>query len=329
MKTKYYLAAFTVIAAFSFVACQKDEDPKEEQTTTTTTGTPAADAKSLARTDFNEMYKAAAVAGFTWNGNTTDCDAGTLSQEIFDKALLRIKYFRKAAGLSNTGIVMTPALSAKSQQNALMIKANNALSHTPPNTWKCYTADGAEAAQKGNIALGVSDVNNIGLWMQDEGSGNEKVGHRRWILYSRATQFGFGCTNSSGSLWVINSGAGSTALPTKTPAYIAWPPKGFVPRDVVYPRWSLSIPAPSYPYQVDFTNATVKMADANGKNVPLTIEYANPIESSYMGDNTLTWRPSGINLTLNTDQNFTVTVSNVMVGGTAKKYEYTVTIFKP
>lgn len=328
MKTKLYLSALIVMGAFVFVACQKDDTKEEPATTTTTTAQPL-DAKSQARADFNDMYKNAAVAAFTWNGKVEDCNPGTLSQDVLDKALLRIKYFRKAAGLSNTGIVMTPALNAKCQWNALMIKSNNALSHFPPNTWKCYNPDGAEAAGKGNIALGASDVNNIRLWMEDEGSNNKEVGHRRWILYSRADQFGFGCTNTSGTLWVINSGSGSLPLPKKTPAYVAWPPKGFVPRDVVFPRWSLSIPAPSYPYQVDFTEATVEMTDANGADVTLTIEYANPIESTYAGDNTLTWRPTGINTTSNADQKYTVKVSNVKVGGVSTDYEYEVTIFKP
>lgn len=326
MKTKHYLSALVIVGAFVFVACQKDDDSTEKETPTTTTPLTA---KDLARADFNTMYKAADVTGFTWNGNVTDCNPGTLSQAVLDKALLRLKYFRKAAGLSNADITMDAALNTKCQYDALMTKANNMLSHAPLSTWKCYSAEGADAAANGNIAMGVSDVENINLWMEDEGSNNARVGHRRWMLYSRATKFGFGCTESSATLWVINSGAGTSALPAKTPAYIAWPPKGFVPRDVVYPRWSLSVPAPTYPYQVDFTNATVVMTRADGTNVPLTIEFANPIESTYRGDNTITWRPTGINLATDADHKYTVKVSNVLVSGVAKDYQYDVTIFKP
>jgi hypothetical protein len=327
MKIKHCLQVSFMVGLLTFVACQKEETKEETKPTTTTGG--VTDAKELARQDFVSMYAGSDVASFTWNGNTTNCNAGTLPQEVLDKAMLRIKYFRKAAGLSNDAISMNAVYNAKSQQAALMMKANNSLSHVPPTTWSCYTADGAEAAQKGNIAFGVSDVENINLWVEDEGSNNKEVGHRRWILYSRATQFGFGSTSNTATLWVINSGVGSSALPAGTPEYVAWPPKGFVPRDVVYPRWSLSIPAPTYPYQVDFTQATVVMKDPAGAEVPLTIEYANPIQQTYAGDNTLTWRPSGIQTSLDTDQKYSVKVSNVLVGGSPKTYEYDVTIFKP
>jgi hypothetical protein len=50
-----------------------------------------------------------------------------------------------------------------------MIKANGRLSHTPPNTWKCYTEDGYLAANKGNISFGMSDVKTLmGGWKMQE-----------------------------------------------------------------------------------------------------------------------------------------------------------------
>ncbi len=334
MKITHTLQIATAVCLLAFVACQK-EDSKDDNTTTTsttsTTGTTNAPltAKDLARQDFNTMYVGSAVPAFTWNGNTGSCAAGTLSQDVLDKALLRLKYFRKAAGLPNDGIVMNPTLNAKCQQAALMFKANNSISHFPPNTWSCYTADGAEAAGNGNIAFGVSDVENINLWIEDEGDNNTEVGHRRWMLYSRASDFGFGCTNSTGTLWVINDNVADLPLPATTPEYVAWPPKGFVPRDVVYPRWSLSVPAPSHPYQVNFTQAAVVVKNAAGAELPVLIEYATPISNSYAGDNTITFKPDGIVLNSDADQQYSVKVSNVMVNGVAKTYEYDVTIFKP
>jgi hypothetical protein len=322
MKMKPYLFLAFVIGTVTFNGCKKDDGSTETETTAPT------DPKAVALKDYKEMYLASSVTAFTWNGNTANCEAGTLNQDLLNKVLLRIKYYRKAAGLSNEGISLDAALNAKCQQDALMTKANGTLSHSPDASWKCYTADGALAAQKGNIAIGASDIQNIDLWIEDNGTGNERVGHRRWMLFSRASQFGFGCTNSSGTLWVIN-GNGTGALPASTPKYVAWPPKGFVPRDVVYDRWSLSIPAAAYPFQVDFTTATVTMTNAGGANVPLTIEYANPIESTYRGDNTITWKPTGINLSSSSDQKYSVKVANVKVGGVAKTYEYDVTIFKP
>jgi hypothetical protein len=275
-----------------------------------------------------DMYVGSAVTSFSWNGNIANCVQGTLSQDVLDKTLLRIKYFRKLAGLPIDKITMEADLNAKCQRNALMIKANGRLSHTPPNTWKCYTEDGYLAANKGNISFGMSDVKNIDGWMEDAGSNNIEVGHRRWILFSNASKFGFGCTESSGTLWVINS-ISSFALPAATPEYIAWPPKGYLPRQVVYPRWSLGVPYGAYPFQVDFTNATVTMKNAAGANVPATVISRTSISSSYGGDNTIVWEPTGVDLNSNFDQKYTVTVSNVMVGGSAKSYTYDVTVFNP
>jgi uncharacterized protein YkwD len=327
-KTTHYLGALAVVAALVFVACQKDDDSGDDGTTTTTSSTTLS-AKDQAKADYNSMYKASAVTGFTWNGKVADCNPGTLTQTTLDKALLRIKYFRKLAGLPNDKITMETSLSTKCQYNALMIKANNQLSHFPPSTWSCYSDEGKDAAGNGNIAIGASDIDNIDLWMEDEGSNNAEIGHRRWILYSRATKFGFGCTNSSGTLWVINGFTGGNPLPAKTPKYMAWPPKGYVPNDVVYPRWSLSVPAPSHPFMVDFTNATVEMTNPNGDPVALTIEHADEGGGSSYGDNTIIWRPQGINLTSTADQKYTVMVKNVLVSGVATNYTYDVIIFKP
>lgn len=326
MNKKHILWGVMAISLF-FITCKKDDG--ESSTTTTTTTSGVLTAKEQAQKDYMDMYVGSAVTGYTWNGNTANCAAGTLSQDLQNKTLLRIKYFRKLAGLPNDKITMEADLSAKCQDNALMIRANNAIDHQPPTNWKCYTADGALAAGKGNISFGTSDVKNIDAWMQDAGSNNMEVGHRRWILFSNATKFGIGFTESSGTLWVINGLPSPYSLPAATPEYIAWPPKGFVPRQVVYPRWSLGVPATSYPFQVDFTNATVTMVNAAGTTVPLNVIYRNPISNSYGGDNTISWEPTGVDLNSNFDQKYTVTVANVMVNGTAKSYTYDVTIFNP
>ncbi len=89
------------------------------------------------------------------------------------------------------------------------------------------------------------------------------------------------------------------------------------------------MPYGAYPFQVDFTNATVTMKNAAGANVPATVISRTSISSSYGGDNTIVWEPTGVDLNSNFDQKYTVTVSNVMVGGSAKSYTYDVTVFNP
>lgn len=314
----------------TFITCKKESSNDTGATTTGTTSTTtgALSARDQAKADYTNMYLGSAVVGFAWNGSTATCTPGTLSQDILDKALLRIKYFRKAAGVPSGKITMEADLSAKCQQNALMIKANNNLSHNPPTSWTCYTEAGKEAAASGNIALGASDVQNMDLWMEDGGTGNERVGHRRWILFSNASKFGFGSTDRSGTLWVINNDA-DFILPAGTPEFIAWPPQGYVPKQVVYPRWSFSVPMGSFPFQADFTNAVVTMKNDAGAAVSLNVISRTNISNSYVGDNSITWEPTGINLTSDADVKYTVSISNVMVNGVSKSYQYDAIIFAP
>lgn len=329
MNKKHTLWGVMAISLF-FITCKKDDgDSTSTTTSTTSTTSTALTAKELAQKDYTDMYLGSAVTGFAWNGNTASCVAGTLPQDLLNKTLLRIKYYRKMAGLPIDKITMETDLSAKCQANALMIRSNNSISHAPPASWKCYTDEGALAAAKGNISMGTSDVKNIDAWMQDAGTNNLEVGHRRWILFSNATKFGIGFTESSGTLWVINGLPSPYSLPAATPEYIAWPPKGLIPRQVVYPRWSFGVPATSYPFQVDFTKATVTMVNANGTIVTPNVIYRNPISSSYGGDNTISWEPVGVDLNSNFDQKYTVTVDSVMVNGIPKNYKYDVTIFNP
>ena len=73
-----------------------------------------------------------------------------------------------------------------------MMSANNSFSHTPPDTWTCYTANGAQAAGASNIALGTYGPLSVDAFMRDSGGGNQIVGHRRWFHYSRAISMGTG-----------------------------------------------------------------------------------------------------------------------------------------
>jgi hypothetical protein len=205
--------------------------------------------------------------------------------------------------------------------------ANNSLSHTPPTTWKCYSTEGYTAAGQSNIALGSPSYHSsktITGWIDDGGAGNETVGHRRWELFSRAKEYGLGCTTGSSVLHCIEHTG--DALPANAPAYIAYPP-AFIPQDLVFSRWSLGVTNPvSFYSGVVLTNATVKMTDSKGVDVPLTIISKN--DNGY-GDQTLVWVPTDINTTSTTDEVYNVVVDNFTLNGVKKKYEYKVTIFKP
>jgi uncharacterized protein YkwD len=260
----------------------------------------------------------------TWTGNQASCVAGDTPQSLKDATLARINFFRAMAGVP-ADITFNATYNAHAQKAALMMAANRELDHTPPTSWKCYSTEGAQAAGKSNLSSS-SGVGSIDSFMRDAGSNNGPVGHRRWILFPRTRQMGTGHAfyqtggGSAGVLWVIDSGAVKGARPATRDAYVAWPPRGFVPNALVHGRWSFSLDG------AKFSTATVTLS-RNGAVLPVKLE---PVKNGY-GENTLVWlandmsngstwpRPSA-------DQPVDVTVSNVIVGGQVRSYSYRVTI---
>ena len=298
---------FVLVTCF-VVSCKKDSS--------TTTPDPVVTERDRILNLYTTDYLGSTVTDCGWTGNVTSCTPGTISADAQAKTLLRIKYFREMA-LLPTDVSFLAANDAKCQQAALMMHANNALSHTPPTTWSCYTADGATAAGSSNIALGMHTSGAVSGFINDFGTGNEVVGHRRWLLYSKARVLGHGSTSNASAIWVFGN---QSVTPLFTPEFIAWPPKGYVPAPVVYARWSFGIPGAS------FAGATVTMKDPN--NTAMTTSIISSTDNGY-GDNTIVWVPTGVNTSSAADLTYHVTIGNVTLGGTTHNYSYDVTIIKP
>ena len=297
---KYSLSVI-LATTLLFMGCKKKTQPTPEPT-----------AREIAVEDYNTNYLGSAVPNTGWTGNTANCNAGSLPQTTHDKVIQRINYFRRLVGL-NDNTTLDPSKFAMYQETALMMKANNALSHTPPSTWTCYTQAGADGAATSNIALGAGAADAVTMFINDPGASNTAVGHRRWILHSAKTQFSYGSTNSSMALGVIGTAGGNTQIPE----FIAYPPKGYIPQTLTFPRWSFGIPG------ANFTNATVTMTGPSG-NVPLSIVST---AVSY-GGKTIVWEPQGILTNATYDVSYTVTVSGI-TGAPQSSYTYSTILFKP
>ena len=267
--------------------------------------------------NYNNVFVPSAVSAteLGWTGSTSTCTPGTISQLAQTRTLARIDYYRQLCGLPGN-ITLDASLNAKCQEAALMMSANGMLSHSPTSSWLCYTADGASAAGSSNLSLGSFASGAIFSFMNDAGTGNTAVGHRRWILYSKATKFGHGATTSADALWVT----GNTG-PAPTVNFVAFPSEGFFPAPLLpwSERWSFSKPG------ADFSSATVEMKGPGGVTVPVTLE---PLNGSY-GDMTIVWKPSGILGNGPTDVAYSVKVANVKVNNVPQDFNYTVIISQP
>lgn len=253
------------------------------------------------------------------------CDAGTNDDAHQQATLARVNYYRAMSGLPGNS-ELSPEWNRLCMEAALVVSRNDEASHNPSPASACYSADGAEAASKSLLYLGREGTAAIDGYIDDPGPENYFAGHRRWILYPPQKVLGTGSIpqhlsfRAANSLWVI----GREGPRPAEPQWIAWPPAGFVPYQVMprrSGRWSFSYPL------ADFSQAQVTVSH-KGNPLPVELE---PLENDHgYADNALVWIPNGIPLTAPIDDLvYEVTISGVVIGKEPKTFRYTVTIIDP
>jgi len=245
------------------------------------------------------------VFELNWSGSQYSCNTGTYNQAINNKILARINYFRRITGL-NDNVTFDGYLNQICQQAAVMLEVNESLNHCngtnnyPCNTWPCSTT---------------SYFDPVTLYIEDPGSNNQPVGHRRWLLYPRAQTFGNGVTNSKNVIYVSDNFFNQAQ---NSKPYVAYPPEGYVPAPIVFERWSFSME------NADFSNAYVTMTGPNGFAVQLNIIYYNGL----YGDPAIVWVPQNIQLNNNDDVTYTVAIGGIQ-NTSQSVYTYQTTIVQP
>jgi hypothetical protein len=266
-----------------------------------------------------------------WSGSYAAQVPGAVSEEWNAAVCDRINFFRLMAGIGSK-VTIDASLSEKAQAAAFLMSLNGSIDHTPPSSWPGWSADAAEGAGHSNLALGIFGPDAISGYIDDFGSSNYGVGHRRWLFYPQTTRMGNGDVpgtirndfHSGNALWVIPETL-STRPETREP-FIAWPAPGYVPAPVVFARWSFSLP------NADFSEAAVTMRML-GNSIPLRQE---PVDARNVGEPTLVWVPTGFSTTESdpwptpsSDEVIEVTVANVKVDSGYHDYTYEVIVFDP
>ncbi len=285
----------------------------------------ASDGQEQARVQAQSADAGAAggVPPLEWTGSQSNCDEGELSQEFRDAMLDRINYFRAMAGVP-ANVQFSDEFNRKAQKAALMMSVNRRMSHTPTPDWTCYSEDGSLAARSSNLYLGVYSLDAISGYIADPGSGNSFVGHRRWILYPQTQYMGTGDIPdtpdypAANVLWVFDDNMWEPRPETRT-EFVAWPPAGYTPYQVVFSKWSFSYP------NADFSGAAVAMTRVDGSGVALTVY--DPMNG--FGENTLVWRPDISLERPASDIKYIVRIDNVLIDGVARTFTYDVTVFDP
>lgn len=172
--------------------------------------------------------------------------------------------------------------------------------------WTCYTSSAAEAADNSNLSLGNKGPAAVDSQMRDRGAKNARVGHRRWLLYPWTRRMGIGAVDhydvsagvdGTAVIWIIDEDSWFDAdgwelpRPATRSGFVAWPPPGYVPYQVVWARWSFSYPG------ADFSAAKVTLR--RGTTL-LGVKREAPSGGS--ADNTLVWVANTQNSLYNEDR---------------------------
>jgi uncharacterized protein YkwD len=236
----------------------------------------------------------------TWSGNVASCVVGDISADGRANALRLFNMYRWFADLPS--VATEASRDEQAQACALMMDANNMLSHDPPTSWLCYTDIGASGAASSNISGGPG-VSSVAAYLID--SGNETTfGHRRIVLSNRLGPIGLGSTGPGGASCMQNlSGTGNAGK-----AWVAWPPPGPFPMQA-YGSGSRTLSATGWSVQtqrnISLTGATVTVT-SGGADQPMTM---SQLTGSYGESNAIRLVPMG--WTPAAGQSYSVTVTGV------------------
>ena len=234
---------------------------------------------------YQQRLKPALAVPIGWTGNAANCVAGAPSAAAQQATLDAVNYFREMGGLDP--VTFNATFSRKAQAAALVFAANNNLSHDIPDSWRCVTADAKEGARSSNLVR-TAGADAVLIYMDDPGSSNTAVGHRRWLMRPSTAVMGSGSTSNTNALWILDSTVAGRANPT----WVPWPTAGYFPHQVEPDgRWSLS----GNTTKVDFRSATVTVTGPDG---PLAVtkqaQSPDPTTNYYMGNATLVFEVGDI-----------------------------------
>ncbi|HWV38427.1 MAG TPA: CAP domain-containing protein [Vulgatibacter sp.] len=159
-----------------------------------------------------------------WIAGDDPCDPGIFSDVAVEDTLRRINMFRELAGLPP--VTEDPAQRHQDQACAVVMNANNALSHTPPKSWQCWSEAAYDGANSSNLALGYRTPGNAIDGLMGDG-GVPSQGHRRWLLGFYLGKVGLGFAGRATCVGVFDG-----SNPTDVP-WTAYPQPGPAPIDMV------------------------------------------------------------------------------------------------
>jgi hypothetical protein len=245
-----------------------------------------------------------------WSGNAESCQAGDMTPQARTNALRLLNLYRQLAGLST--VMMTDEGNKLAQDCALLMRANNTITHTPPTTFKCYTAEAAKTAGGSSLSSGPA-VSSVDLYMIDPGNATT-LGHRRWILSNWLTTVGFGSADRFSCQYQPARAGGAGGK-----AFVAWPPPGQIPlQAIAQGRLRGTLDQTGWSIQSDSINLQTAQVtvSSDGMDLPVT---TTALMSGYGSRYALRFNPNGWTTTAGKTY-------KIKVGGVSMPIEYDVEV---
>lgn len=277
---------------------------------------------------YHDYYLASAVDSIDWT-NKGNCDPGAIPEDIYVKAEKRINFFRLVNRLPV--IKINADKQKEAQAAAFLMMKNNYLTHQPSKNAKCYSKAAADGAA--HSCLAITDYHYYGStafltgFVEDSGKENYFVGHRRWILYSKAKAFSYGATKTSEALY-----CNEFRSDTIKNEFMAYPWNGYVPYNLIFSKWCFIIPES---HQVDFSQMKIVISDKAGKPLPFELY---PSKEGFP-DKTISWKMTSLFTQEEEEQGqnkliekgfigneIMVQIFNVIVDKQSKSYRYKIKI---
>ncbi|NLO45575.1 MAG: CAP domain-containing protein, partial [Clostridiales bacterium] len=207
---------------------------------------------------------------------------GCLVQGYLNDALKYLNFHRKIAKMPE--LTLSQAKCVSSQYGAVLLAANNIMSHNPPKPPdmstdfynKGYSSTNSSCLAQGSGYDGERAMRPFIKICFDDSVNVEyikSVSHRRWFLSPDLTDIGFGQATSTESNIYTVAPVVSDFNESISYNYISWPSSGWFPSEFIHSgqSWNISLNPDKYFFPVDFSPTVKITRQSDGKVFNLTM----------------------------------------------------------
>lgn len=166
------------------------------------------------------------------------CTYGVHNEKDIEMTTKRVNFFRKISGLITIPTSTNNDLINRVNQASLIMDKNDVFSHDlSDKNLKCWSEAGKIGASNSNIYMSpesVCSTDSILYYIDD--SNTESLGHRRWVLNPELSQVAAGVAQKHSAMLMNGITQGKSGITN----FLAYPPPGPVPSDIIFSNWSFS-----------------------------------------------------------------------------------------